>query len=450
MVVLRFAPSPTGYLHVGNVKTALINYLFAEKHQGRFLLRFDDTDTQRSKDVYKDAILRDLRWLGWEFEDPFFQSQRLSLYDKAVKSLKENGRLYPCYETPQELDFKRKRLLAAGRPPVYDRASLSLSQDKKVAYEAEGRTPHWRFLLEDKTVVWQDEARGSLSYESTSLSDPILVRENGTYVYTLCSVVDDLEKGVTHIIRGNDHISNTAVQIQLTEALSGDRNPFRFAHLPLLMGSQGESLSKRLGSLSVQDLRDKNGLEAMAINSYLAQLGSSQEIVPARSMDQLVKTFSLGSYSANSPKFSLEELERQNAKLVRSMSYEEARPRLSSYHQDQVTSDFWEAVRENLTRLSDLDILWSLIKEPVKPVIGEEDSDYLARALGCLPSAPWTEETWKAWTDDLKKESGRKGRSLFMPLRLALTGEQHGPEMKKILPLIEENIVRARLRGDTA
>lgn len=450
MVVLRFAPSPTGYLHVGNVKTALINYLFAQKHQGRFLLRFDDTDKERSQDLFKKAIVEDLEWLGWTFETPFFQSERLSLYDAAVEALKAQGRLYPCYETSQELDFKRKRLLASGRPPVYDRAALSLSCEKKAAYEAEGRRPHWRFRLEDSTVHWQDEARGALSYESTSLSDPILVRENGTYVYTLCSVIDDLEKGVTHIIRGNDHISNTAVQIQLTEAVSADKNPFCFAHLPLLMGPQGESLSKRLGSLSVRDLRDHHGIEPMALNSYLAQLGSSQEMSPIPDMAGLVKTFSLSSYSANSPKFSVEELERQNAKLIRSLSYDQVKPLLSTEQQTKIHQSFWEAVRENLTRLSDLELFWALLKEPVTPLIHDEDADYISLALENLPSGPWDESTWKIWTDTLKKISGRKGKALFMPLRLALTAQQHGPEMKKLLPLMGEEIARQRLQGRAA
>ena len=450
MVILRFAPSPTGFLHVGNVRTALINYLFAQKNRGRFLLRFDDTDTERSEEAFKEAAIRDLDWLRWCFEDPFSQSERLHLYDDAVEKLKQQGRLYPCYETPQELDFKRKRLLASGAPPVYDRAALSLTPEKKAAYEAEGRKPHWRFHLDDKTVTWKDMTRGPLSYKSNALSDPILVRENGTYVYTLCSVVDDLDKGVTHIIRGNDHISNTAVQIQLTEALGGSATTFLFAHLPLLMDSQGKSLSKRLGSLSIQDLRYKKGIEPMAINTYLAQLGSSHDMVSFKNLNGLVKKFSLGSYSANSPKFSLEDLERQNAKLLRSLTYDEARLMLNEGGFGHINSDFWEAIHDNLFNLSDIKGLWSLAKGEVTPVIREEDLDYIALSLEHLPKRVWTGKTWTQWTDTLKRLSGRKGKALFMPLRLALTGKEHGPEMKRFFPLMCRETVRQRLQGKTA
>lgn len=446
MVILRFAPSPTGLLHVGNARTALVNWLFAKRHQGTFILRYDDTDLVRSKEEYANAIAQDMAWLGWHHDAVYYQSKRLPLYEEAFEKLKASGRLYPCYETPQELDFKRKRLLSMGKPPLYDRASLTLSAEQKEAYEKEGRTPHWRFLLEHRAVAWQDLARGPLSYDGASLSDPILVREDGSFVYTFCSVVDDLDMKVTHILRGNDHISNTAVQIQLLEALGGNAANINFGHFPLLVGENGEALSKRLGSLSLQEMRE-NGVEAMAISSYLAHLGTRDEITPETTLTPLIEHFDPSAFSANTPKFSPTDLKRLSAKLLHKMSYDQVKERLAHMQLAHITEDFWQMARENIETLGDVAGLWDICHGAFSPAPRADDAPYLKEALALLPEEPWDENTWQTWTTRLKEKTGRQGRALFLPLRWALTGLEHGPEMKKILPFIGREVVQARLRS---
>lgn len=446
MVILRFAPSPTGLLHVGNARTALVNWLFAKRHQGTFILRYDDTDLVRSKEEYASAIAQDMAWLGWHHDAVYYQSKRLHLYEEAFEKLKASGRLYPCYETPQELDFKRKRLLSMGKPPLYDRASLTLSAEQKEAYEKEGRLPHWRFLLEHRAVTWQDLARGPLSYDGASLSDPILVREDGSFVYTFCSVVDDLDMKVTHILRGNDHISNTAVQIQLLEALGGNAADINFGHFPLLVGENGEALSKRLGSLSLQEMRE-NGIEAMAISSYLAHLGTRDEITPETTLTPLIEHFDPSAFSANTPKFSPTDLKRLSAKLLHKMSYDQVKERLAHMQLAHITEEFWQMARENIETLAEVAGLWSICHGAVSPAPRAQDASYLKDALALLPEEPWDENTWQTWTARLKEQTGRQGRALFLPLRWALTGLEHGPEMKKILPFMGRELAQARLRG---
>ena len=445
---LRFAPSPTGNLHVGNVRTLLLNWLFAKKHNASFLLRFDDTDVERSKTEYRDQIKADMAWLGLTFDDEVQQSDRLHLYNDAAEKLKASGRLYPCYETKAELDFKRKRQLSQGKPPVYDRAALRLTPEDIKDFEDEGRIPHWRFKLDESaTISWHDAAHGDISFEAKHFSDPILIRENGAPVYTLSGVVDDMDLNITHIVRGDDHISNTAIQIQLIEALGGKGTDFVFAHLPLLTGEGGEALSKRLGSLGIKDLRAE-AFEAMAVVNYIGGLGNSIDHDVAVTMDEFVNTFSLETYGRSSPQFIMADLLRANEKYLHAVSFEAIQSRLSEHGFPNVTPAFWETVQGNLVKITDIKDIYKICYETIEPKI--EDSEFIRIALKHLPHEPWSRETWQEWTEVIKKETGRKGKNLFMPLRQALTAEDHGPEMKNLLPFIGYEKASQRLLGQTA
>jgi glutamyl-tRNA synthetase len=443
-ITVRFAPSPTGLLHVGNARVALINWLFAKQAGGKFILRIDDTDLERSKKDYEDAIEADLKWLGLVWDQKANQSARMTSYDAAAEKLKAMGRLYACYETPEELDYKRKRQLARGQPPVYDRAALSLSESDRAKYEAEGRKPHWRFKLEEADVRWDDLVRGPCHYHASHLSDPVLIRADGTALYTLPSVVDDAEMAVTHVIRGEDHVTNTAAQIQLFEALGAE--PPGFAHLPLLVGADGQGLSKRLGSLSLGEMRE-GGVEAMALNSLLAHLGSSDAIHPFQDLAAVIKVFDIGHFSRATPRFDPTELDHLNAKFLHELSFTAAKPRLEALG---IAADesFWHAVRGNLAKLADAADWWKVCRAEVEPVI--EDAGFAAQAAGVLPAEPWTIDTWKSWTQAVQAASQRKGRELFHPLRLALTGRGDGPELKTLLPLIGRDRALARLEGKRA
>lgn len=444
---LRFAPSPTGNLHVGNARTLLLNWLYAKKHNATFILRFDDTDAERSRDEYAEQIQKDMAWLGLTYDASVKQSDRLDVYAAAAEKLKAAGRLYPCYETKEELDFKRKRQLSQGKPPVYDRTSLRLTPDEIAAYEAQGRIPHWRFKLAETPISWVDAAHGPLHFESKHFSDPILIRENGAPVYTLSGVVDDLEMGITHIVRGDDHISNTAIQIQLMEALGGRGENFTFAHVPLLTGAGGEGLSKRLGSLGLKDLKEQN-YEPMAIINYLGHLGNSEALDLALTMDDVVAHFDLSKFGKSSPKFSPDDLLRSNEKYLQHVSFKTIEPRLQELGFTKTTPAFWQAIQGNLMLLTDVKAFETICFEAVQPRI--EDSAFIATALACLPAEPWDEDTWKAWTTLVSEKTGQKGKALFMPLRQALTGDDHGPEMKKLLPFIGHTHATKRLQGQTA
>lgn len=445
MIKVRFAPSPTGKLHVGNVRTAIFNYLFARKAGGRFLLRIDDTDTERSTQAYEDGIREDLTWLGIVWDETFKQSERFDAYAAAAEVLKQKGLLYPCYETGEELERKRRLQMANGRPPVYDRAALQLSDEEKAKLEAEGRQPHWRFKLSGNPVEWDDMVRGHVAIETSSLSDPILIREDGSYLYTLPSVVDDIEAKITHIIRGEDHTTNSGAQIEIFEAL-GASAPV-FGHQALLVGADGGKLSKRMGSLGIQELRDEDGLEPMAIMSLLARIGTSDPVDAFADIDGLLKGFDLGKLSRSPARFDPEELKRVNAKLLHTMPYIEAKTRLEAMGADG-GEDFWNAVRPNLERLSDAKAWAALVEGPVTPVI--EEADYAEAAAQHLPEGALTEASWGEWTNALKAATGRKGKQLFMPLRLMLTGEPRGPEMAVLLPLIGRETVLKRLKGERA
>ncbi len=443
-VTVRFAPSPTGFLHVGNVRAALMNWLFARQQGGTFVLRLDDTDLERSTEEYANAIKTDLQWLGLNFDKVYKQSERFTSYDAAVEKLKSDGRLYACYETGDELDRKRKLQMARRLPPVYDREALNLTDEQKAAYEAEGRKPHWRFKLETPArVEFTDLIRGKVSIDMESVSDPILIRGDGSYLYTLPSVVDDIDMGISHVVRGEDHVTNSAVQVQIFEALGGSAP--EFAHFSLLTALDGDGLSKRKGSLSIGALRDEENIEAMAIISLLARLGTSESIEPVLDMAPLIDGFDFGKFARKAAKFDTKELERLNAFIVHHMPFDVAKQRLQL---DGLDEAFWTTVQPNLTKLSDVHDWYNIVKGPVKPVI--DDVDFIAKAASLFPEGEVTTDTWGQWTSIVKEETGAKGKNLFMPLRLVLTGQSHGPELKPLLPLIGGDRIRARLKGEEA
>jgi glutamyl-tRNA synthetase len=437
MTILRFAPSPTGRIHIGNARTAILNWLLAQKTGGQFILRYDDTDTARSKEEYALAIAADLEWMGIKPTRVEYQSKRVDKYYAAAEKLKASGRRYPCYETADELDRKRKRQAAKHLPPVYDRAALKLTDEDRAKLEAEGRKPHWRFKLDHHQVEWNDLIRGPQHIDTASQSDPVLIREDGTYLYTFCSVVDDIEFGITHIIRGEDHVVNAAVQIEITKALGGTIPAY--GHHSLLIGADGAGLSKRLGSLSITAMRE-NGLEAMAVVSHAALLGTSDSIHPCADYKELVEGFDLTKLSRAPARFDEAELNHLNAKLLHMLPWEAVKDRLG-----YGSEAFWLAVRGNLEKLSDAKIWHEIITGRINPVVAAEDRGFVNEAAKSLPVEPWDSTSWKTWTDALKLASDRKGKQLFMPLRLALTGLDHGPELAALLPLIGRQKVMDRL-----
>lgn len=442
-VIVRVAPSPTGRLHIGNIRAALVNWLFARREGGQFMLRLDDTDLERSTQEYADGIVEDLNWLGITHDFTAKQSDRFAEYDAAVEKLKAAGLLYPCYETPDELDMKRKRQRLRGLPPVYDRSALELTSDEIAKFEAEGRTPHWRFKLSGKTIKWDDVIRGESSVETQSLSDPILIRGDGTYLYTLPSVVDDIDFKVTHVIRGEDHVTNSGAQIEIFEALGGPVP--KMGHFPFLIGADGKGLSKRLGSLSVKQLRE-DGYEPMAICSVLAKIGTSDPVEPRHSLEELVAECELSKISRSPAKFDEIELKNMNARLLHEMPFFEASAQLEARGL-KVSELLWETVRENLDSFDDIAEWIKVVEGPITPII--EDADFIAKVLELLPAGEPTDETWGQWAGAIKEATGAKGKSLFMPLRKALTGMDHGPSMQNLLVLIGGDKARGRLRGET-
>ncbi len=437
-IKVRFAPSPTGFMHIGNTRTALFNWLLSAKLGGRFMLRIDDTDAQRSKKEYEDAIRDALIWLGLEWSEEARQSARVERYNEVTEKLKADGRIYACYETPEELEFMRKRLLNKGLPPIYDRQALNLTREQIAKYEAEGRRPHYRFKLLDGDIVWHDLVRGECRYSEKNLSDPVVIREDGSFLYHLPSVIDDADFGITHIVRGEDHVTNTAAQIQMFEAVGG-KIP-AFAHLPLLTGKEGK-LSKRLGSLGVRELR-ADGVEPMAISSFLAKLGTSDPVEPFYSLKDLAGTLDFAKIGRAQPKFDEEELKHFNTRLIHAMPYAMVKERFS------VTEEFWNAVRGNLDKLSDIKMWSDICFAELSPVM--EDAELTNMAAELLPAEPWNEETFGAWLNEVKTQSSKKGRELFHPLRKALTALENGPELKILLPFIGRERAYKRLKGEKA
>lgn len=402
------------------------------------MLRIDDTDAQRSKKEYENAIRDALIWLGLEWSEEARQSARVERYNEVTEKLKADGRIYACYETPEELEFMRKRLLNKGLPPIYDRQALNLTREQIAKYEAEGRRPHYRFKLLDGDIVWHDLVRGECRYSEKNLSDPVVIREDGSFLYHLPSVIDDADFGITHIVRGEDHVTNTAAQIQMFEAVGG-KIP-AFAHLPLLTGKEGK-LSKRLGSLGVRELR-ADGVEPMAISSFLAKLGTSDPVEPFYSLKDLAGTLDFAKIGRAQPKFDEEELKHFNTRLIHAMPYAMVKERFS------VTEEFWNAVRGNLDKLSDIKMWSDICFAELSPVM--EDAELTNMAAELLPAEPWNEETFGAWLNEVKTQSGKKGRELFHPLRKALTALENGPELKILLPFIGRERAYKRLKGEKA
>ncbi len=437
-LTVRFAPSPTGYLHAGNMRTALVNWLFARRTGGQFLLRIDDTDLERSRPEYEEAIKEDLTWLGLTWDSLVKQSDRFGRYEAAAEALKAAGRLYPCYETAEELEVKRKMMAGRGLPPIYDRASLKLNDAQMRKLEEEGRKPHWRFLLEDKECRWDDLIRGETVFRATHMSDPVLVREDGVPVYTLASVVDDGELGITHVIRGEDHVSNTAVQIQLYEAL-GHQAP-EFAHMALLKTKEGE-LSKRLGGNDIRSLREA-GILPLTVNAFLARIGTSLPVEPVEDLNALAESFDFTTFGRAPAQYDAEELKKLNEKFIHRLPYAAVKAQLPF-----LDEPFWLAVRGNLTGIEQAKTWWDIVHGEISAGLTPEEQAFTRQTVEILPPEPWDASTYDAWIAAVKNATPRKGKELFLPLRRALTGMEHGPELKNLLPLLGRVKALARLNA---
>ena len=445
MVITRFAPSPTGFLHIGNVRAALMNYLLAKKSSGIFILRIDDTDRERSKQKYVDAIKIDLEWLGLEWDRIEYQSARLDLYNSASEKLRSIDLLYECFETPSELDLKRKKQLNMGKPPVYDRAAMALSDQEKSNLRSDRGDGHWRFKLEQKRIEWNDGILKDLSIDAASVSDPVLIRADGQYLYTLASVVDDIDMEITHVVRGSDHVTNTATQIQMIKALGGDIP--NFSHHSLLTGPGGEALSKRLGTLALKDLRDA-GIQPAALVSLMARLGSSQPVELRLTIDEIAKDFDLSIFGSAPTKFDEKDLYPLTHRYLQTLNLSDIQQNLTSLGVPaHLAQPFWDVTRENIDTLNDLSVWWDIFSQGAEPVIDKADHKFVEKALSVLPPEPFDESTWSKWTEKVKQLTGRKGKQLFMPLRLALTGKERGPDMSKVLPLLQNIKAKQILDG---
>ena len=455
-ITVRFAPSPTGQIHIGNTRTALFNWLFARQNDGRFILRFDDTDQERSRTEYADQIEQDLNWLGVHPDLVLRQSDRFALYEEAVAKLKAAGLLYPCYETAEELERRRKIRLSRRLPPVYGREALKLTDEERRALETEGRRPHWRFLLPNfdtdpfspqrTEIHWDDVVRGPQTVDLASMSDPVLVREDGSFLYTLPSVADDIDLGITHVIRGDDHVTNTGAQIALFRALGAE--PPQFGHHNLLTTASGEGLSKRSGALSVRSLRE-DGIEPMAVASLAVLIGTSAAVEACPSMEALAQRFDPASSSKSAAKFDPAELLVLSRTLLQSMPYEDVAERLAQQGITGAKAEpFWNAVRGNIERAAEAGEWWAIIENgPCTVELSDEDRAFVRAASDVLPPEPWDHTVWRTWTNRVKAATGRKGRELFHPLRLAITGRHSGPELADLLPLIGRESILSRLVG---
>jgi len=439
MTKVRFAPSPTGYLHIGNFRTALINFLFAKNKNGHFMLRIDDTDDERSLKKYEDAIKEDLSWVGINWDSLEKQSFRLSYYDQALQKLLDKKRAYPCFETAEELSLKRKKQLSSGKPPIYDRSALNLSDSDIADLKAKGRSPHYRFLLDHKDVNWNDLVKGTSQYNMSNLSDPVIIREDGRVIYTLASVVDDIDFEVTDILRGEDHMTNSAAQIQLFEAL--ESSPPNLGHLSLLTDISGAGLSKRLGSISLRDLKDE-GFQPMAISSLLSKVGSSDAIEIFRDINQIISDFDISKFGKSKPKFDKNELRGLNSKLFKMLDFSDISNQLKKFN-FKISSDFWELVKGNIENLEELELWWNIIYGNIEPKYNDEN--FLNTALETLPEGNFDKNTWTNWTSILMEETGRKGKELYNPLRMCLTGQNKGPEMATLVFLMGRGKVLERL-----
>ena len=434
MTTTRFAPSPTGHLHVGNLRTALFNYLIARQMDGTFVLRIDDTDPVRSKPKYVDSIKRDLEWLGLYWDQIEFQSNRLEQYAQTAEKLRDMGKLYECFESSLELDLKRKKQLNMGKPPVYDRSSLTLSKKEKDSLRVESNG-YWRFMLDQSRIDWADGILGETSIDVASVSDPVLIRGDGQVLYTLASICDDTDMGVSYVVRGSDHVTNTATQIQIIQALSG--NVPKFAHHSLLVGSKGEGLSKRLGSLALGDMREA-GLQPMALLSHLAKLGSSEPVELMGSLDEIILGFDLTKFGASPTKFDQMDLAPLTMKYLQGLSASDIIADISALGvPPEKAEDFWNILRMNISTLKDLSAWWDLMEKGAEPKIDDQDREFVVKAVSLLPPGQFDANTWKTWTQNVTEVTGRSGKNLYMPLRQALTGMSHGPDMGHLLPFLK-------------
>ena len=439
MVKVRFAPSPTGFLHIGNFRTALVNFLFARKEKGHFMLRIDDTDHERSSLEFEKAIIEDLSWMNFKWDSLEKQSNRLKRYDEALETLLDKKRAYACYETAEELSLKRKAQLSSGKPPVYDRSSLRLSDSDVADLKAKGNKPHYRFLLDHSEVIWNDLIKGGSKYHMSSLSDPVILREDGRVIYTLASVVDDIDFDITHILRGEDHMTNSAAQIQLFEAL-GSAAP-NLGHLSLLTDISGAGLSKRLGSLSLKDLRNE-GIHPMAISSLLSKVGTSDPVEIKKEIETIILYFDINKFGKSKSKFDKNELSILNSKIYQLIDFEEIDEDLKKMN-ISITKEFWNLIRGNIALLKNVKDWWDICFGTIDSII--ENQDFLDSALEVLPTDQFNEKTWSIWTKKLSEETGKKGKELYMPLRLCLTGQNKGPEMADLILMMGRDKVIKRL-----
>ncbi|RZI47543.1 glutamate--tRNA ligase [Rickettsiales endosymbiont of Peranema trichophorum] len=442
-MITRFAPSPTGYLHIGNARTAIFAWLLARSQHGRFILRIDDTDRERSRPEYVDGILEDLRWLGLDWDGLFYQSARLSLYEEAKNKLIEMGRLYPCYESQQELDLKRKSMLSKNAPPIYDRQALQLSQAEKQKLEESGVQPHWRFCMLDEEIKWMDGVKGEVSFLGGNISDPILIRADGSMTYTIASVMDDIDMNITHIIRGEDHVTNSAIHTQIFKAL-GAKVP-TFAHLSLVKSNAGE-ISKRIGGFDIRSLREA-GIEPMAINSLLSKIGTSEPVVLRESLEELIGEFALDKLSRSPVTYDIKELETLNTGLIHKLPYRTVVERLGAPIQG-FDEKLWGIICGNISNIKEVGMWTTICYGSIEPVI--EDLDFTKLAADLLPEGIVDEGFWDKWSARIKEATSKSGYKLFRPIRLALTGLDKGPELNRLLPLLGKDKIVARLNGLTA
>ena len=444
---VRFAPSPTGFMHIGNARIAIINYLFCKKNQGVFLLRIDDTDVLRSRKECEDAILRDVAWLGIKYDEFFRQSERIARYDEIKNKLISSGALYKCYETQEELDYKRKNAISKGRHPVYDREALRLTDAEKAKLDGEGVPHYWRFKLPHETVKWNDLIMGEVSYDLSSVSDPVVMKADGAYLYTFSSVIDDIESNITHIVRGQDHVTNTATHIAMFDEISNHQYKVDFAHLSLLVNKDGSQFSKRLGSTNLGDIRAQ-GVDPMAINSLLATLGSALDTVHFSSIDDLAEYFDITKFSTNSPKFDIEDIFNINKKLLHIKTYDEISKEIGS--ENCPSKEAFDIIIENIDSLNDF-AKWKMILDDsfIADVdFSESEKDVLKVAVNTLKDMDALDEaSGKSFLETVKNKAGVSGKLLYMPLRKALTGEEHGPNLAQLLELIGKKEVLRRINA---
>ena len=441
--ITRFAPSPTGLLHVGNTRTALINYLLALKEDGKFILRIDDTDEERSKDEFIDQIKQDLEWLEINFQEIFRQSERLTRYNENFEKLKENGLIYPCFEGPEELERKRKRLIERRKPPVYDRAALNLSQNEIAKLIDKGTKPYWRFKLSSKRVIFNDLVRGEVRVETSAQSDPVIKRDDGGYLYNLPSVVDDIDMGITHVVRGEDHVTNSAIQVEMFEAL--DKPVPIFGHHPMLVNGNGEPFSKRNAASSIKSLREKY-LNPIAINSLNISIGTSIDLKPIYSMKEMAENFDIGTLGRAPARYSEKQLLKLNSMIVSSLSFLQLSDDFKELGYN-INEDIWECIKNNIETLTEVKEWLKVIKGPIKNE-NKLDSEFMRIAEKLLPEEPWDETAWEKWVSKIKERTKKTGKDLFLPLRRAITGKSNGPELNKLIILIGYKEIRNRLKNN--